>query len=712
MICKLIRNINNLICPSMAHGIKGRVYLYNRDDISSLSFHSEDDVIDDDTRVDASTYINLINTSAPFYSIYGNVVTYNESVNGDNYTHSLNITVNSKEYSIDEVLYQVKGKKFFVIFEPKGEKDARGFGWGDSGDGAIITSALDVSETEGFYTITISYTSKYPLFAVNKANLDLSKMVFNGNYVPNFTDDVQCKLNDEGVIDGYALASYAPYQTENGLALDSDGHLCEYSGKKQASYALSSITVSDKYEIVGTYGADAVIDGHYVKIYNDKICALPSEGSISVTPDNVILLPTSTVMPISVNANSKWVAEPNDICVVEPNEGWGNTNATVRRIKGGNATLSFRNVSTNAVATTDVVSYDIKVDVESLRISKIGTYKVNVEALGGSGGFNVINKSGSGIIVRKTVYGFTVQVAMIRNSSYTVEVSHVDYPTLIKYVHITVVKDNVEPKWEIENYVCEVNDDGTKNGYVNYTYIDTNIYSLSYGQRKTERLYDNVLCKVTDAEWVEQGSYCEVLNNGALSGYLVRGYIDENEDSDTYGWWNYVKVLDTDSCPPTSTEPIWTEISRECQTDGDGNLTGKVIVLYENTNPYSDPSVPKQKMEIISDNVTCPSDYKFQASSDDDSVVIDVHVGTTGFSRKGFNIFSAVNGSYVGASNKSIQTFNGAQCSSYTIINNTSEVGKNMQCVYDVTLGSADGRVEIVVVQNSSEKEIHINLIP
>lgn len=590
MICKLNKNINSDFCPSLNHGIKKKVYLFNRNDISGLNFYR--DRLDTDTRVDSSTYISSISTSEPFYTIVGNVVTYTEQRNGDNYNHTLTITINTKDYSIDEILYMVKNNKYFVVFEAVGEDNARGFGWGEDDEGAEISSSLNISETEDYYTLTITQTTEYPLFSVSKDALDLSKMVFAGNFVPDFVYNIQCKIGLDGDNNGYIMAMTAPYVNSAGQALDRDGHLSEYSGKKQAAKVRNDYVTSE-YDIIDTYTVDAVVDGYYTTVYNSEACELPITGSISVTPNTIELFPNNGYYPtVNVKSSAPWKldSEPT-VCNITPSEGYDNTNVTVMRYDGGNETLVFRNRATDITAELKVYSYTLYSSVKSLMIDEAGTYTVDVLCKGGTNvGFTVSADTSlaKNIIVNDNSFTFTVD-NVSQNAIINFTIKHKSTDRLSIKVVAQIITENKTPQWVIVSEECEVVG-GVNNGYINYIYTDTNPSSPSYGQYKNERLYDKVKCPTSDADWVLQGEYCETDTSGGFTGYKVFAYQDMNPLSVSYGEWFYRKELSAD-CPTSSKDPIWEVYSRNCQQKeyGEGLIdnSGYEQIVEEDVNPYS-----------------------------------------------------------------------------------------------------------------------------
>lgn len=704
-LCRLTRDIINKFCPTTDHGIKNTVYIYNKDSIDNLVFYLNE--LDTDTRFDKSGVVSNIISSEPFYKLYGNAITYNESFDNGSYTHTLSITINTKTYDIDDILSRVKDNTFFVVFEPKGEDMARGFGWGE---GAVISSSLDITDTDGYYVITITETTDYPLFAVQKNILDLSTMVFAGTYVPDFTKNYVCMAtgqdeygnpNNTGVV----LANTAPYVTSAGMPLDRNGHLCEYSGRKQACKAVNGTFYLEEYDIVGNYAPSDTVDGHPVRVYNNNICNIPIAGSLNVIPRNgVVVTNQNTVANFAIECNSKWVYVPNEGDTAVPNltEGYGNNNQLyVSYVSKGESTLTFKNVATNVEGHLPVKCYTLSTKIKNLPIDKVGTYSIDVFHYGG---FSVQMTPSTGTQIKNLRTGtdsFSFEVDKVENNEIvTFTLTNTAYSTLKCTVTVQIVAEDRAPHWVFQSSRCLTDREGKLTGYIENVYKDTNPASPSYGNTKSEKVLDKASCPTSEAVWEVFARFCEVDAKGGNTGRLTIVYIDNNPNSETYGEYSTTYRYILTECPVPSHDPQWTVVRQECQIDGNGNYTGMLLKYEEDTNPYSD-SYGQQRAQLIADTTNCPTNYKFQTSRTNFDKSQTIYMGT-GWERKSVYFLSEDGSNYKDFEVQSIETSENAICTFYAKGPSSEVSGCNALVAFDLALTDNHASATVVLKQKDS----------
>lgn len=108
----------------------------------------------------------------------------------------------------------------------------------------------------------------------------------------------------------------------------------------------------------------------------------------------------------------------------------------------------------------------------------------------------------------------------------------------------------------------------------------------------------------------------------ANTGYKIKKYLDTNPYSPTYGEVRTEKIYAPDECPDD--RPVWSEISRVCnkinyQPSGAQGNDGKATIIYEDINIDS-PSFGQTKTEISADLTNCPlpnktPDWELQSST-------------------------------------------------------------------------------------------------
>ena len=188
-------------------------------------------------------------------------------------------------------------------------------------------------------------------------------------YLPVF-EPIYCELNPSSKNTGYQVATYAVKQTiDKGEALDINGDLCFISEKKQAIVILQgkSNPDSSKYESEGTYTPDSVLKGgNVVKKLNYMECRPEITGSITATPNFIILTRNIRTKNITINSQHDWkLIQATEKATCNTNEGGAGSYAVRfdRNTNYGNGTFKFKNTYTQE---------EIEVKVQNLVLQSTG----------------------------------------------------------------------------------------------------------------------------------------------------------------------------------------------------------------------------------------------------------------------------------------------------------------------------------------------------
>lgn len=109
-------------------------------------------------------------------------------------------------------------------------------------------------------------------------------------------------------------------------------------------------------------------------------------------------------------------------------------------------------------------------------------------------------------------------------------------------------------------------------GFKIVKYKDTNVYSPTYGQTKTEKVKDLEECPTQLPVWIETSRECEQKQYQPSGEYGNTGKSivheeDQNPTSSTYQKTRQRTVNDLINCPLPDTNPQWDEQSSECEQE-------------------------------------------------------------------------------------------------------------------------------------------------
>ena len=100
-----------------------------------------------------------------------------------------------------------------------------------------------------------------------------------------------------------------------------------------------------------------------------------------------------------------------------------------------------------------------------------------------------------------------------------------------------------------------------KTGILVVIYQDVNPSSPTYNQTREERTQSEEFCPTSaEANWIEDTKYCELTENGMLTGYEITVYRDVEPLSSTYNQTREEKELNLEECEADETTPNWQNI--------------------------------------------------------------------------------------------------------------------------------------------------------
>ena len=151
-----------------------------------------------------------------------------------------------------------------------------------------------------------------------------------------------------------------------------------------------------------------------------------------------------------------------------------------------------------------------------------------------------------------------------------------------------------------------------KTGYLVIIYQDINPSSPTYNQTREERLQDETNCPYRgEANWIEDTKYCELTDNGMLTGYEITVYRDVEPLSSTYNQTREERELNTTECEADSSLPNWQNIGEPfCRQTVylPGGLMGNdgyMIQQQQDMNEYSETADEIRDVETL-DLENCP----------------------------------------------------------------------------------------------------------
>ena len=151
-----------------------------------------------------------------------------------------------------------------------------------------------------------------------------------------------------------------------------------------------------------------------------------------------------------------------------------------------------------------------------------------------------------------------------------------------------------------------------KTGYLVTIYQDINPSSPTYNQTREERLQDETNCPYRgEANWIEDTKYCELTDNGMLTGYEITVYRDVEPLSSTYNQTREEKELNPTDCEADSSLPNWQNIGEPfCRQKiylpgGLMDNDGYMVQEQQDMNEYSETAEKIREVETL-DLENCP----------------------------------------------------------------------------------------------------------
>ena len=123
------------------------------------------------------------------------------------------------------------------------------------------------------------------------------------------------------------------------------------------------------------------------------------------------------------------------------------------------------------------------------------------------------------------------------------------------------------PNWQVYNRRCALDQFGYQTGKEVIVYKDQNPYSGTYEGTKTEVITNAQDCPVNSPNWVEQSRSCQLDGNNNNTGIQLIVYKDTNPYSATYNQTKTEEVANLTACPTPSTDPVWEITSTTCRTE-------------------------------------------------------------------------------------------------------------------------------------------------
>lgn len=598
--CRINQNIRK-DCDTHVGGIYDTIYLYDIDDVESLSFTN-------DTRYDSGASVATINSRQPFFTWQVSDGEYEEDNDGDEYTHTLTANIHKTE-NIENILSDAKNTNFLVVFRLKSEGTYRMFGWEL---GAKLTYTLTAGEDGNYYTITFEDEGTYPSFETDASNFNLRDKVFQPNFVPDFNISV-CE-NLSGKLTGYRIASYVVKVNAAGEPLDENDKLCEYSGKKQVAYKLEGVSDAH-YQVIGTYKSDAMYNGQAVKVYDAAHCSSQGTGTITVSPNPITLTAHGrTSVPMTITTTDTWsVTDNTPFADVSKYSGKGNSsvNVTWNGLKSNDVgTLIVRNENTNETVAVITRFLGVWVDAPEVVDYSVGGVLTYINTSGGSAKSTVdvqcsdpnvsymiqTQRDGSIVVV------FDKEKVSVNGCTFTIKATHNDEASEYDTAIVKVRGDETAPDWKVVSSYCELVDN-KRTGYKITRSRDQNPKSSTYGDIIEDKKWDDE-CAAAGEVWVKIGEYCETDAQMQNTGYKITVEQQITEGYPSTGTTRSVKTEDRITCPYKSTEPNWVTISQWCLTDEYGQ-NGQKEMVQRDENVLS-PSFHSTRNIQEEDLVECP----------------------------------------------------------------------------------------------------------
>ena len=590
---------------SFVTGLQSPLYVFNISDIDSLVFSG-------DSRVDRSTFIDIINYYHEPYTIAFSEGSYQLSQQGSLYNHQLQIQTSNVSNEVGDILYHAKNGKYLVAFHSGDEFKV--FGWKY---GASMQYQTNLGNESANNTINFTDTSIYPLFGCQAENFihkeDMEYTPIIKLWSDNYRNNAYCVQNG-GANTGYLQWKYLIKKNVGGQDLDVYNHLSDYSGKQPSYFRVSGLTETlSGYELEGEFKAGvSQVSGNTVYNKNTVVCKTTKAeiffdnqrnkyiecfGSDINSTYSVVFKSTAayeiirpfsymtTTLPTQGNATSMTIS-----CSAGGNKYFDDDSMQVReKTDMGTANLFFRNRqiyftknSYESVGGTLTLQGSVYDYLKEYKLSSIDISNL------GSGATYTITYSGR---------NFTIKISGI--TSY----GNITF-TRLGVTKVIAVKDGNPPidtgaTWTLISSACETGN----TGYRIDTYRDTNPNSATFGTTKTERVEDREHC-YTEEQWELINEYCELDSSGNQTGYLIQVYKKGSQTREE-------RVEDEQRCPIASTLPEWvkvdgTEYCEQSQTARGVNYNnGTLAFTVRDTNPYSSTYGTEQTSGVTNE-AQCP----------------------------------------------------------------------------------------------------------
>ena len=151
-----------------------------------------------------------------------------------------------------------------------------------------------------------------------------------------------------------------------------------------------------------------------------------------------------------------------------------------------------------------------------------------------------------------------------------------------------------------------------RTGYLVIIYQDINPSSPTYNQTREERTQDEENCPSSaEAHWIEDTKYCELTENGMLTGYEITVYRDVEPLSSTYNQTREERELNPTECEANEYTPNWQNIGEPfCRQmvylpGGLMGNDGYMIQQQQDMNEYSETADEIREIETL-DLENCP----------------------------------------------------------------------------------------------------------
>ena len=151
-----------------------------------------------------------------------------------------------------------------------------------------------------------------------------------------------------------------------------------------------------------------------------------------------------------------------------------------------------------------------------------------------------------------------------------------------------------------------------RTGYLVVVYQDINPSSPTYNTTREERTQSEEFCPTSaEANWIEDTKYCELTENGMLTGYEITVYRDVETLSPTYNQTREERELNLEECEADSSLPNWQNIGEPfCRQTVylPGGLMGNdgyMVQQQQDMNEYSETADEIRDVETL-DLENCP----------------------------------------------------------------------------------------------------------